>query len=436
MPEFQNITFRCIKGIPIDSVQTRTLVEMGFPVDAPKQAERISSSLQNYYWKLDDSPFSVIGRVESEYISGILLGKSREESFAEVLSLLSPYGIFPNELIAGLVSGCVFDLTEQEVRTMLDEFIFIIENLLPRQLSDIYYSFDIEPNPAHGVFFKIAAERLNLSVGVNDQLLENRKPFTYTATGVEKLIRGGQTFLSIYKSTCATKELIKEAYYRYAETIDFDGDAGALLRIESVLFGLSKKYCYEPKAYLGDDFVTFDFVVYEGECPVIAIDYFGETDISICGAPFPCVSAYAELIHQRKSKDRICTAPGIPYLQIDIREAKYARNISSIVREVLKNPKYAKLHRIEREDYFNFGRAAEDSCWNYDAIKKSKLCGCYDCMRTFNAEEVTEWDVEDDSAVCPYCGQSSVIGDSQGYAISEEFMLQLNGFFKNSQYND
>ena len=37
MTEFQNLTYKCIKGKPLDDVVCRTLTEIGFPVDAPKQ---------------------------------------------------------------------------------------------------------------------------------------------------------------------------------------------------------------------------------------------------------------------------------------------------------------------------------------------------------------------------------------------------------------
>ena len=65
---------------------------------------------------------------------------------------------------------------------------------------------------------------------------------------------------------------------------------------------------------------------------------------------------------------------------------------------------------------------------NMDALKKDKVCGCFYCLRIFSPEEINKWLIsKDDSnkcdqygtAVCPYCGIDSVIGESSGYPITE-----------------
>lgn len=49
-------------------------------------------------------------------------------------------------------------------------------------------------------------------------------------------------------------------------------------------------------------------------------------------------------------------------------------------------------------------------------ILKDKKCGCFYCMEIFSPTEIkiTEWieDEIDDTAICPYCGIDSIIGES------------------------
>lgn len=277
MRGFQNLTLRCIKGQPISDVVCRRLTDMGFPVDAPRQSDKISAEFDSYYWKLSDSEYSVCGRVETEYVSRLLEYKDREKSFNEVLSLLSQYGITESELAAGLTYGCVYELSVLDAETLFKEFVFIIETLLPRQLSDIYYSFDIEPNPAHAVFFDMIAKQMGLA-RYTDRHKNNYGQFvSHTSKGVCERIMQGESLLSIYESTCATKEIIKSSYSDVMKTCRNGRPLNAtLLKIEAALFGLARKYRYSRISNLPSSDEKFDFVVCEDETPIIAIDYLGE----------------------------------------------------------------------------------------------------------------------------------------------------------------
>ena len=58
---FENIQFKCIKGIPINSVETRMLSEMGFPVDVPTQPDMSHSiAFYNYVSKVSEYPFPLL----------------------------------------------------------------------------------------------------------------------------------------------------------------------------------------------------------------------------------------------------------------------------------------------------------------------------------------------------------------------------------------
>lgn len=65
-----------------------------------------------------------------------------------------------------------------------------------------------------------------------------------------------------------------------------------------------------------------------------------------------------------------------------------------------------------------------------EELQKDKLCGCFYCLKIFKPEEITFW-IKDISgtAVCPYCGIDSVIGESSGYPITEEFLKKMHKYW-------
>lgn len=65
-------------------------------------------------------------------------------------------------------------------------------------------------------------------------------------------------------------------------------------------------------------------------------------------------------------------------------------------------------------------------------LEKDRICGCFCCGKVFSPSEITEWIIMDNhcdrlgTAVCPHCGVDSVIGESSGYPITEDFMRAMN----------
>jgi len=64
-------------------------------------------------------------------------------------------------------------------------------------------------------------------------------------------------------------------------------------------------------------------------------------------------------------------------------------------------------------------------------LKKDRLCGCFYCLRIYDPAEIVEWIVDDNpidkdgTAICPYCGVDSVIGESAGYPLTIEFLGKM-----------
>lgn len=71
--------------------------------------------------------------------------------------------------------------------------------------------------------------------------------------------------------------------------------------------------------------------------------------------------------------------------------------------------------------------AAHSHCSGHrEELEASKLCGCFYCLRIFPPNKIVEWiDDPDETAMCPFCGIDSVIGDKSGYPLTEKFLSRM-----------
>lgn len=77
-------------------------------------------------------------------------------------------------------------------------------------------------------------------------------------------------------------------------------------------------------------------------------------------------------------------------------------------------------------------RRAHSASSNHMAqLKQDRLCGCFYCLRIYDPAEIEEWIIDDNpidkdgTAICPYCGVDSVIGESSGYPLTNEFLKKM-----------
>ena len=76
--------------------------------------------------------------------------------------------------------------------------------------------------------------------------------------------------------------------------------------------------------------------------------------------------------------------------------------------------------------------AAHQHCTsNKKMLKKDNLCGCFYCLNIFSPKEIKDWikDKNGLTALCPHCGIDSVIGESSGYPITEDFLKEMNKYW-------
>lgn len=77
----------------------------------------------------------------------------------------------------------------------------------------------------------------------------------------------------------------------------------------------------------------------------------------------------------------------------------------------------------------NIIEAHKSSFKNKEDLLISKKCGCFYCLRIFEPIKIEEWLDNEETAICPYCGIDSVIGDSSGYTITRDFLEEMNRFW-------
>jgi hypothetical protein len=73
--------------------------------------------------------------------------------------------------------------------------------------------------------------------------------------------------------------------------------------------------------------------------------------------------------------------------------------------------------------------ASKFSIRNRVQLEKSKIAGCYCCLKIFNPKDVVEFWDDDQTGVCPYCGIDSVLGDESGYSIDINTLKQLKAYW-------
>lgn len=78
-------------------------------------------------------------------------------------------------------------------------------------------------------------------------------------------------------------------------------------------------------------------------------------------------------------------------------------------------------------EYQYLKRAHKASFKNKESVLRSKLCGCFSCLKTFAPDEVAfrKEMVGHETAWCPYCDIDAVLGDATGFPITSEFFDEM-----------
>ena len=77
------------------------------------------------------------------------------------------------------------------------------------------------------------------------------------------------------------------------------------------------------------------------------------------------------------------------------------------------------------------------SSTNRELLRNDKTCGCFYCLKRFDPKEIVDW-IGDASgtAICPYCGVDSIIGEHSGYPITEDFLRRMRQYWFSSSLSE
>ena len=83
----------------------------------------------------------------------------------------------------------------------------------------------------------------------------------------------------------------------------------------------------------------------------------------------------------------------------------------------------------------DYVRAHKYSIHNKKYLLQDSKCGCFFCLEIFDPKEITSWIDQEDTAMCPYCDIDSIIGESTGFPITENFLKKMQNYWFNGVFN-
>jgi hypothetical protein len=66
---------------------------------------------------------------------------------------------------------------------------------------------------------------------------------------------------------------------------------------------------------------------------------------------------------------------------------------------------------------------------NREIVMQGTNCGCFYCRKTFSPLVIEEWIHEELTPLCPFCGIDSVLGELQGYPLTDEFLTSMHNHY-------
>ncbi|OZM56725.1 cytoplasmic protein [Lottiidibacillus patelloidae] len=78
---------------------------------------------------------------------------------------------------------------------------------------------------------------------------------------------------------------------------------------------------------------------------------------------------------------------------------------------------------MQKNDYKHAHRF---SSYHRQELENDDTCGCFYCIKIFSPPDIEQWIDNAQTALCPYCGIDSIIGESSGYPITETFLKGMH----------
>ena len=91
----------------------------------------------------------------------------------------------------------------------------------------------------------------------------------------------------------------------------------------------------------------------------------------------------------------------------------------------------AWIYQIKHGELPDYMAAHGSSYNNRKEVLRSGACGCFHCGQIYSSRLIGTWapGAEGETAVCPFCGVDSVIGDASGLPITKEFLGEMHDYW-------
>ena len=160
----------------------------------------------------------------------------------------------------------VGELPKKLYENLVEEFIFLIDELLPRDIQDLFYKATLDPRRAYWKLFEEAARRMQLPYYLNCHCDEAKGCYPNISDGIRGFIYEGRTLADIYLNTCVTRQMILEDIdYDYTcFAFSDDENEGLLFPAEFALFKMSI-YNYKRDAVIPGSEIKGNLVLFSKE---------------------------------------------------------------------------------------------------------------------------------------------------------------------------
>ncbi len=243
------------------------------------------------------------------------------------------------------------DLDKETSNNLIEEFIFLIEETLPRSIQDLFYKIGLDPCDVYWKAYEQAVKKMQLEV-VEDHCDRRYGQFVdYVESQVVARIDGGMLLHDIYETTCTTKTLIMnvaDTYYQYIEMTDANPERWILMPVEMAAF--KRNYKYKLQESIPDDNEIYNVVIYDKNNAVLAVKYVG-------------IDYYIE----GDEDALVFESNHVPVLTVDYDEVFDVEDgpyISTTINNVIKGGvEAAKSHNINRMRHLK-EREEDDNFWD------------------------------------------------------------------------
>ena len=146
-----------------------------------------------------------------------------------------------------------------------------------------------------------------------------------------------------------------------------------------------------------------------------------------------CIQKYPSILSEIKK-----TSPELlPLIENTYNEIKDSDMLRCLY-EMEMNALGIKDKELLKPSFYNnydYVALHKQSFSNKASLKKGNKCGCFHCQKIFNTDEISDWVNNDETAMCPYCGIDSVLGEDCGYPLTRELLYIMHTLFFDTMWS-